>query len=107
MTPARPSLAEFERLVAHRNHAVAIAMLIAMLGALDERFGRLEHIDLGDLTAIADDDEIALVFCTRFAAAMGRLLTDEGFSLEAAEYETLMLHHRWIDLVFSLSGFRI
>jgi len=104
---SRPSLAQFERLVARRDHPAALQLLSAILHAMDERYGRLDNVDLGYLASITDDDEIALVFCTRFAAALGRLLTDTGFSLSAADYEKLLLHHRWIDLVFSLSGFRI
>src|SRR3954466_3074062 len=98
MPPTHPSLAQFERLVAERNLTDAIAMLIALLRAIDERYGRLDLVDLGDLTSMGRDEEIALIFSTRFAASMGRLLTDRGFSLDAAEYETLILHHRWIDL---------
>ena len=107
MTQSRPSLAQFERLVAERNLPEAVTLLIQLLHAIDARYGRLENIDIGNLASMGGDEEVAVIFSTRFAAAMGRLLTEPGLELGPTEYETLMLHHRWIDLVFSLSGFRV
>src|SRR5437899_2958787 len=106
MNANRPSLARFERLVASRNQAEALQTLLVLLQAIDDRYGRLENVDVGALAQLGDDEEIALVFATRFAAAMGRLLTDPELTATAVDFERLILHHRWIDLIFSLSGFR-
>jgi hypothetical protein len=102
----RPSLHALERLVADRNLPVAYQTALQILHSIDERFGRLERIDLSDITSDGSDEDIALVFCTRFAAAFGRLMADPGLNITAFDYERLLLQHRWIDLIFSLSGFR-
>jgi hypothetical protein len=106
MSYPRPSLLAFERQVAERNHQDALQTAIGLLQAIDDRFGRLEYVDLGQITSDGSDEDIALVFCTRFAAALGKLLTDPGLVFTPVDYELLLLHHRWIDIVFSLSGFR-
>src|SRR6185295_514239 len=106
MSYPRPSLLAFERQVAERNLQDALQTAINLLQAIDDRFGRLEYVDVGQITSDGSDEDIALVFCTRFAAALGRLLTDPGLVFTAVDYELLLLHHRWVDIVFSLSGFR-
>ena len=61
---------------------------------------------LGDITSDGTAEDIALVFCTRFAAAFGRVMVDPEVPLTTADFELLLTHHRWIDLIFSLSGYR-
>jgi HMW1-like protein len=102
----RPSLRGFERLVADRNLPAAYQTAVQILNAVDDRFGRLERIDLSDIVSDGTDEEIALVFCTRFAAAFGRLISDPGLTFTPVDYERLLLQHRWIDIIFTLSGFR-
>jgi len=38
------------------------------------------------------------VFCTRFAAAFGRVMADPDVPLSTADFEQLLTCHRWIDL---------
>jgi hypothetical protein len=107
MNASRPSLAQFERLVASRNLIEALQTLHALLQAIDDRYGRLENVDVGNLGPAAyNDEELGVIFCTRFAAAMGRLIVDPEMTASAVDFERLILHHRWVDLIFSLSGFR-
>jgi hypothetical protein len=106
MNTPRPSLAQFERQVAARDCANAFQTLLHLLQAIDDRYGRLENVDIGQLNTNGSDEEIALVLCTRVTAALGRLLTDQQLSVTAVDFERLLLHHRWVDLMFSISGFR-
>ena len=102
----RPSLPELERLVAGQHYPAALQMLLNILQAIDNRAGRLDDVAADATYPGSSEEEIALVFSTRFAAAFGRLLTEPGFDLSAVDYERLLSQHRWIDLIFALSGFR-
>lgn len=102
----RPSLSQFERQLHDRNYGAALTLLVQMLDAIDKAAGGLAGIDLSDITFDGTDEDLALVFCTRFSAAVGRLLTTPEFVLGPIEYECLLLHHRWIEMTFALSGFR-
>jgi hypothetical protein len=106
MANSRPSLRDFERQIAERNHQDALRTAIRLLDAVDDRFGRLDNVEVGRITTEGSDEEVVLVFCTRFAASFGALLTDPGLAFTPVDYERLLTHHRWIDLAFSLSGFR-
>lgn len=101
-----PSLARLERLVLDRSHREALAVLLAMLDAIDARRGGLGDLDITDILSDGSEEDYALVFCTRLAAAIGRLLSAPDLELDPAEFEQLLIHHRWVDTVFSLSGFR-
>jgi hypothetical protein len=106
MTPQRRNILTLERQVAARNHQEAVLAALDILTSIDERYGRLDQAELNGIALAGSDEEVALVFSTRFAAAFGRLLSDPEFVLSAVDYERLLLHHRWIDLLFGLSGFR-
>ena len=84
----------------------AVRTSLGILQAIDTRYGRLEHVALGDLSSDGTGEDIALVFCTRFAAAFGRVMADPSVPLSTADFEQLLTFHRWIDLIFSLSGYR-
>jgi len=100
------SLSRFERLVAGGDLAEALALAIDMLDAIDAGNGALGRLDLHDIVCDGSEQDYALVFCTRFAAAIGRLLTQPSLPLGPVEYECLLIHHRWIDVILALSGFR-
>jgi HMW1C N-terminal/HMW1 domain 2 len=102
----RPSLPELETLIAQKRPGQALDMMVALLQAIDERYGRLENVDLSDMNRQTTDEEIGLTWCTRFAAAIGALLADPELAFTPLNYERLLIHHRWIDLIFSVSGFR-
>lgn len=106
MTTQFPSLQVLERQAAERRLADAVKTSIEILQAVDARYGRLEHIELGDIASDGTAEDIALVFCTRFAAAFGRVMADPEVPLTTGDFELLLTHHRWIDLIFSLSGYR-
>jgi HMW1C N-terminal/HMW1 domain 2 len=100
------SLSRLERLVANGAHRDALDHLLDMLGTIDAANGGLAGLDLADLACDGSDEDFALVFCTRLASAIGRLLTDPGLAFGPLDYEYLLIQHRWIDTIFSLSGFR-
>ncbi len=106
MTTEFPSLPVFERQIAERRLGDAVYTAIEILHAIDARYGRLEHVHLGEITSDGTAEDIALVFCTRFAAALGRVMADPDVPLTTEDFERLLTHHRWIDLIFSLSGYR-
>ena len=95
-----------ERHVTARNRAEAFETALGILSAIDTRFGRLDLVEVGTIVAGDNDEDIALGFCTRFAAALGQLIAEPGFVLSGIDFERLLLRHRWIDLIFALSGFR-
>jgi len=106
MTNQRPSLPLLERHVAQRKRQEALDLAIQILTAIDQRYGRLELVDLGEFTSDGSDEDVALIFSSRFANALGDLITDPEVVISPADFERLLMHHRWIDLIFSLSGFR-
>jgi hypothetical protein len=106
MTTSVPTLPLLERQVAERQLGPAVQTSIGILHGLDARYGRLDQAVLGDITSDGTADDIALVFCTRFAAAFGRVMVDPEVPLSTGDFERLLTYHRWIDLVFSLSGYR-
>jgi hypothetical protein len=96
-----PSLEAFEFAVAGREGATALNEAFKILRAIDERYGRVDTIG-----GPAPGGERWLErIATRFCAAFGPLICDPATPLSAAAYEQLIAHHRWIELMFSASGF--
>jgi hypothetical protein len=102
----RPSLPQLERLVADQRYTEALEMVLSMLQAIDNRAGRVDNLLAGVNYPGGTDEDIAVVFATRFAAVYGRLLTEPSLEFTATVFERLLTHYRWIDLIYSLSGFR-
>ena len=102
----RQSLSQLERLVADQRYAEALEMVLNILQAIDNRAGRLDNLVAGVSCPGGTDEDIAVVFATRFAAVYGRLLIEPSLQFTATVFERLLTHYRWIDLMFSLSGFR-
>ena len=102
----RPSLPALERLVAAHRLPEALEMAIRILAAIESRAGRIDRVVAGSSQPGSSEDDIALIFATRFAAVFGQLITAQDLQVTAADYERLLSHYRWIDLIFSLSGFR-
>jgi hypothetical protein len=100
------SLPALERQVAERQLGQAVQTILDILHGIDARYGRLEQAMLGDITSDGTAEDIALVFCTRFAAAFARVMVDPDVPLSTGDFERLLTYHRWIDLIFSLSGYR-
>jgi hypothetical protein len=105
MLAAPASLPQLERFVLERNHEQSLAAALSILAAIDRAHGRLDGLTRGIDARLAHEDA-ALAFCTRLAAALGRMIADPQFNPSPLGYETLLLRHRWLDLIFSLSGFR-
>jgi len=106
MSTRRASLPLLERQVSEHKREEALETAIQILTAIDNRYGRLEQVELGEITSDGSDEDIASIFSTRVATALSTLLTDPGLQISAADFERLLTHHRWIDLLFSLSGYR-
>ena len=95
------SLEAFELAVARDEHERALTLALALLKVIDDRYGRLDAIGGPDFDAPRRNEGIA----TRFAAAFGRLICDPRTPLDPHRYEQLIAHHRWLELMFSVSGF--
>ena len=102
----RASLPQLERLVADQRYTEALEMVLTMLQAIDNRAGRVDNLQAGINYPGGTEEDSAVVFATRFAAVYGRLLTEPSLQFTANVFERLLTHYRWIDLIFSLSGFR-
>jgi hypothetical protein len=102
----RPSLPQLERLIADQRYAEALDMVLTILQAIDNRAGRVDTLIAGVNYPGGTEEDIAVVFATRFAAVFGRLLTEPSLEFTPTIFERLLTHYRWIDLIFSLSGFR-
>ncbi len=99
------SLAAFERLAVEGAHDQAALMALQILQSIDAAYGQIRHIDFGGPDGAADDEQRAVMFCTRFAAALSLIVTNAGFRFSDQGFEAFLLQHRWIDLIFSISGF--
>lgn len=99
--PSPPSLEGFELAVARGERETALALAIALLKRVDDRYGRVDTIGGPPLGEPHGVERIA----TRFAAAFGQLICDPATSLTPRAYEQLMAQHRWIELMFSVGGF--
>ena len=81
-------------------------MVFDILQAIDSHGGRLDNVVAEVAYPGSSEEDIAIVFATRFAAAFGRLMAEPGLEFTADSFERLLAQHRWIDLIFSLSGYR-
>ena len=78
-----------------------MAELLRVLKAVDDRYGRLDLIEASGLTAGHERQQIA----TRFCAAFCQLICDPLTPFDAATFERLAICHRWLELMFSVSGY--
>jgi hypothetical protein len=102
----RPSVYALEKAVAARNHKQALELVHAILGSIDRRFGRLDALELGAIGNEPATEERTLIFATRFIAAFGMFVSDPDLEIPMGDFERLLLQHRWVDLLFGVSGFR-
>ena len=78
-----------------------MAEMLRILGAVDDRYGRL---DLVECSGLAPGHELTQM-ATRFCAAFCQLICDPQTPFDAAAFERLAQHHRWLELMFGASGF--
>ena len=76
-------------------------MALHILEAVDNRAGRFDGVEAGATYPGGSEEDIAVVFATRFAAVFGRLLTEQDLEISADNFERLLSQYRWIDLIFS------
>ena len=81
-------------------------MALRILAAVESRAGRIDGVVAGPSYPDGSEEDVALIFATRFAAVFGQLITARDLKITATDYERLLSCYRWIDLIFSLSGFR-
>jgi HMW1C N-terminal/HMW1 domain 2 len=96
-----PSLEAFELAVARRDSEAALNEAFRILRTVDDRYGRLDLVGGPGPEAERSLQRIA----TRFCAAFGPMICDPATPLNAIAFEQLIAHHRWIELMFSASGF--
>ncbi len=103
LTPTA-SLIVFEQAVAAGELEAATTEAIKLLYAIDGASGALAAVDLGP--GFGDAGEAARRrFATRFAAAFGELMCRPDLAMTPWTVEALFVFHRWIDILFALSGF--
>jgi hypothetical protein len=102
----KPSLPALERLVVGHRNADALLMALNILELINRRDGGIKDVPTGAVYSGENAEDAAVVFATRFADAFGRLLTDPDSKIATRMYEHISIQHRWIDLIYSLSGFR-
>jgi hypothetical protein len=100
------SLEDFERFVAERNGDEAYRAIISILGRIDRRFGRIEMVPMRPSADPGDEPTRLERFATRFCAALGQLVCDPAVQPQKRTVAQVLLFHRWIDLLFAVSGFR-
>jgi hypothetical protein len=103
---AKASLDEFELNVAARSGEEAWHNAYLILRVIDERFGRLDGFEALGFDADESFERRIERFATRYCAALGQLVTDRSAPFPPARFEQLLAYHRWVDLLFSNSGFR-
>lgn len=101
-----PSVYALEKAVGARNQKRALELVHTILSAIDRRFGRLDALELGAIGSEPTTEERTLIFATRFISAFGMLMSDPELNIPMGDFERLLLQHRWIDLLFGVSGFR-
>ncbi len=99
---AWPSLTKFENDAAMGDHGAALRTALTILYSLDAQFGRLDGIDTG-IVGVGGKEDVREI-ARRFAASFAKVLCDPALKLSPEEYEHLVIHHRWLDLIFSLAG---
>ncbi len=69
--------------------------------AVDDRYGRLDGVEASGLVLGHERAQIT----TRFCAAFCQLICDPATPFDASAFEQLAHQHRWLELMFSASGF--
>ena len=101
-----PSLVAFERHVSARNYGDAVNEALRILRVIDDGMGGMNRINFGvPLDGISDRD-VHTQFSTRFVAAFGDMMSRPDLKVEAGPVELLFTYHRWLDVMFTLSGFQ-
>jgi hypothetical protein len=99
---ATPNLDAFELAVARKDAQAAYTEAWRILKGIDEQYGRVDAVEG---TSLGAGEERLTRVATRFCAAFGQLITDASIPITPAAYEQLCMHHRWLELLFSMSGF--
>jgi hypothetical protein len=100
------SLEDFELSVARRNGEEAYRHAMSILSRIDRGFGRIDAVPM-QASVDPGNEQVRLErFSTRFTAALGQLVCDEAIPLSPRATASLLLFHRWIDLLFANSGFK-
>ncbi len=103
---SKPSLEDFEQLVAERKGDDAYRAALSILGRIDRGFGRIDQVVMRPTAEPGDETTRLERFSTRFVASLGQLICDGSITPDRRIFAQILLFHRWIDLMFASSGFR-
>lgn len=106
MSAPKANLDQFELDVTGRDPDAVWNGAYMILRTIDERFGRLDGVEAMGFPPDEPVDMRVERFATRFCAALAQVLTAREIPLSQPRFEQLLAYHRWIDLLFSISGFR-
>jgi len=106
MALPEPCLEAFEQRVIARGGNGAVDYAVAILEAIDKKYGSIDAVKWTPSRGPMSDDERLEQFSTRFCAAFSQLMCDLSFNLTPIAIEVLLIFHRWIVLLYADSGFK-
>jgi hypothetical protein len=106
MAKSRPSLYQFEYLVARGDAKAAFKESLYILLAIETHYGAIDGVDAPPHSGAGLAPDRLQIFSTRFTAAFKQLLFRSDFELSWVQFHQLIYFHRWLELMFYASGFR-
>lgn len=104
-TPELFNLEHFEYLVTQTDAEAAARALRLLLEQLDRHYGQWGPVFSGYAPGVLPQ-EVNHHVCTRLAGAITALFSRPGFRVSHDGFVQLMNLHRWLALIFAVSGYR-
>ena len=101
----RATIAELERLLAHRDFGKALDAFTSLLRMMDRTDGQIRPHAKIDHLSLTFPQEIQDEAATRIAAAIAELFSAAEFQLSEIQFRNMLRLHRWIATIFAASGF--
>ncbi len=105
MSGRAPSLEILEHTVAARRHGEAFGEALAILRAIDARYGRVDMIAWKPSPVCVGEEDRLIEFATRFCAALGDLVVDRAFDPTLEQFIDFAGVRRWVDVLFRVGAF--
>ncbi|MBV8620542.1 MAG: peptide transporter [Curvibacter sp.] len=100
-------LEHFEHLVYSRQHEPATQMLLALLKAIDGRYGALGlGFSYQAASGFSSSEDVDTHVFTRIAGAISCLVSETTYTITDDGWKRLIIHQRWISAIFSASAYR-
>lgn len=102
--PVIIALEQFEYMVTRDDMEKSTYQLLCLLQALDTHFGQWSSAFSACVSGVRTEN-IDHHICTRLAGAITVLFSRPGFNVSDEGFMQLMRYHRWLALVFAVSGY--